>query len=124
MSSNMQILKVCEFCKKDFVAKKTTSACCSDNCSKRLYKRKKRDEKINVVQVETQNKKILAAAVVQQEHRIINAKRFLTLKEAALLLNVTPLTLRRWTLAKQVPASKVGKKWIFDTTIIMPYKRF
>jgi len=44
----MQILKVCEWCKNDFIAKKTTSACCSDNCAKGLYKSRKRDEKIEM----------------------------------------------------------------------------
>lgn len=124
MSSNIQILKICEFCKNDFIAKKTTSACCSDNCAKRLYKSRKREEKIQLAVAETKNKKILVAAVIEEEHKIINAKRYLTLKEAALLLNITPLTLRRWTLAKQIQASKIGKKWIFDTEMIMSCKPF
>ena len=124
MSSNMQILKVCEFCKKDFIAKKTTSACCSDNCAKMFYKKRKRDEKIKIAEVKTDTIKKLSAAKLEDEHKIINAKQFLTLTEAALLLNVTPLTLRRWTLAKQIAASKSGKKWIFDKTLIMPHKRF
>jgi len=34
----------------------------------------------------------------------------LTLKEAALLLNVSPLTLRCWTLAGKVKSKKMGKK--------------
>ena len=120
----MQILKVCEYCNKDFIAKKTKSACCSDNCAKRLYKDRKRDEKIKLVEVETKSKKILSAGIVEDEFKIINAKQYLTLIEAALLLNVSPLTLRRWTLAKQIAASKSGKKWIFDKTLIMPHKRF
>ena len=124
MSSNMQILKVCEYCKKDFIAKKTTSACCSDNCAKMFYKKRKRDEKIKLANVETKSKKILSIAKVEDEHKIINAKQYLTLLEAALLLNVSPLTLRRWTLAKQIAASKSGKKWIFDKSLIMPQKRF
>ena len=124
MSSNMQILKVCEYCKKDFIAKKTTSACCSDNCAKRFYKDRKRNEKIKLAEVETKNKKSLSAAKLEDEFQLINTKQFLTLIEAAMLLNVSPLTLRRWTLAKQITASKSGKKWIFDKTVIMPHKRF
>ena len=124
MSSNMHILNVCEYCKKDFIAKKTTSACCSDNCAKMFYKKRKRDEKIKLAEVETKSKKILSVAILEDEFKIINAKQFLTLTEAALLLNVSPLTLRRWTLAKQIAAYKSGKKWIFDKTLITPYKRF
>ena len=110
MSSNMQILKVCEYCKNDFIAKKTTSACCSDNCAKMFYKKRKRDEKIKIAEVETKSKKMLSAAMVEDEYKIINAKQYLTLIEAALLLSNTPLTLRRWTLSKQIPAFKSGKK--------------
>ena len=124
MSSNMQILKVCDYCKKDFIAKKTTSACCSDNCAKMFYKKRKRDEKITTAEVETKSKKMLSAAIVVDEYKIIDAKQYLTLVEAALLLNVSPLTLRRWTLLNQIPASKIGKKWIFDKSLVMPHKRF
>ena len=124
MSSNMQILKVCEYCKNDFITKKTTSACCSDNCAKSLYKSRKRDEKIKLAETETKSKKMLSAAIVEEEHKLINAKQYLTLKEAALLLNVTPLTLRRWALAKEIPGFKALKKWIFDKSLIMPHKRF
>ena len=34
-------------------------------------------------------------------------------EEAALLLNVSPLTLRRWTLAGKVKSKNVGKKHAF-----------
>jgi excisionase family DNA binding protein len=42
--------------------------------------------------------------------KVIQAKEWLTLKEAALLLNVSPLTLRRWVLAGKVRSEKVGRK--------------
>ena len=115
---------MCEYCKNDFIAKKTTIACCSDNCAKHLYKTRKRDEKIKIAEVETTSKKMLSVAVIEDEHKIINAKPYITLKEAALLLNFSPLTLLRCTLAKQIPASKSGKKWIFDKALTMPHKRF
>ena len=108
--------------KKDFLAKKTTSACCSENCAKQFYKKRKRDEKIMQAEVETKSKKMLSAAKVEDNYRIINLKQYLTLKEAAILLNITSLTLRRWSFANEIPASKIGKKWIFDKTLIIPYK--
>ena len=91
MSSNMQILKVCEYYKMDFIAKKTTSARHSNNCSKQFYKKRKRDEKIKLTEVEIKSKKMLSIAIVEKEHKIINSKQYLTLIEAALLLNITPL---------------------------------
>jgi excisionase family DNA binding protein len=48
--------------------------------------------------------------VTEEELRVIQSKEYLTLKEAALLLNVSPLTLRRWVLAGKLTSIKVGKK--------------
>ena len=113
MSSNMRILKICECCIKDFIARRTTSKCCSYTCNKRLYKSKIRDEKIKKCEKETQDKKMLAEATIEQTHDVIDSKQYLILKEAALLINISPLTLRRWTLAGKMPASKIGKKWVY-----------
>jgi hypothetical protein len=38
MSSNIKIVKISEYCNHEFIAKTTTTKCCSDNCSKRFYK--------------------------------------------------------------------------------------
>lgn len=52
--------------------------------------------------------------VTEEQVRVIQAKEWLTLKEAALLLNVTPLTFRRWVLAGRVRSEKVGRKHMFE----------
>lgn len=36
--------------------------------------------------------------IIEDEVKTIQAKEWLTLKEAALLLNISSLTLKRWTL--------------------------
>ena len=100
-------------CGKEFIAKKTTSKTCSDNCAKRFYKLNKRNEKIGDAELQTAIKKIPKSFVTEEEIRIINLKELLTLMEAALLLNISPLTLRRWTLCGKMPASKIGKKWVY-----------
>jgi len=65
------------------------------------------------VEVETEVKRKPQAYITEGEVRVIQAKEWLTLKEAALLLNVSPLTLRRWTLSGKVKSRKVGKKHAF-----------
>lgn len=54
------------------------------------------------------------AFITEEKVRVIQAKEWLTLKEAALLLNVSPLTLRRWTLAGKVKSQKAGRKHLFN----------
>jgi len=113
MSSSIRVVKICEMCGKEFIAKKTISKTCSDNCAKRFYKLNKRNEKIEKVELQTAIKKTPKSFVTEEEIRIINAKELLTLIEAALLLNISPLTLPRWTLCGKMQASMIGKKWMF-----------
>jgi excisionase family DNA binding protein len=63
--------------------------------------------------LETLVKRNPNAFITEEEVRTIQANEWLTLKEAALLLNVSPLTLRRWTLAGKVKSQKVGRKHLF-----------
>ncbi len=37
MSSKIRIVKICEYCQKEFIAKKTTTKCCSYNCNHNKY---------------------------------------------------------------------------------------
>ena len=121
MSSNMQIVKICEYCTNEFIAKTTTTKCCSDNCSKRFYKLKKKNDKIAQAELKTEIKRQPKAFITEEEIKAIQAKENLTLIEAAILLNITPLTLRRWTLAGKMNSKKVGKKWMFNIKQIENY---
>jgi hypothetical protein len=38
MSSNLRIVKICEYCKQEFIARTTVTQCCSDACAKRPRK--------------------------------------------------------------------------------------
>ena len=122
MSSNIRIVKSCEYCKNDFVAKTTVTKCCSDDCAKRLYKLKKRNSKIAQAELKTAVKSKPEAYIKEEEIKVIQAKERLTLKEAALLLNVTRLTLRRWVLEGKKTSEKIGKKHIFEKNSLFEYK--
>ena len=113
MSSNIKTVKIWAFCNKEFIARKTTTKCCSDPCASRFYKLKVKNGKIAQAELKTELKRNPKNFVTEEEIKAIQAKRHLTLKEAAVLYNVTPLTLRRWTLAGKMNAHKVGKKWMF-----------
>jgi len=113
MSSNLRIIKVCAYCKQEFIARKTTTETCSDPCAKRFYKVKQREKAIQQVSMETMVKRKPEAFVTEEQVKAIQAKEWVTLVEAALLLNVSPLTLRRWTLAGRVKSKKVGRKHAF-----------
>ena len=114
MSSNLRIVKVCAYCKQEFIARKTTTETCSDACARRFYKVKQKEKAVQRVEVETMVKKEPSAFITEGEIKAIQTKEWLTLREAALFLNVSPLTMRRWTLAGKVKSKKVGRKHLFS----------
>jgi len=118
MSSNIRLVKVCEYCKREWIAQKTTSKTCSNDCAKRFYKLKQKEKKIQQAVLQEEIKRKPKAFVTEEEIRALQAKENLTLKEASLLLNVSPLTLRRWVFAGKVKSEKVGKKHVFKRTEI------
>jgi excisionase family DNA binding protein len=80
MSSNIEIQKVCEYCKNEFTAKTTVTKYCSHKCNQRHYKAKLKENKIEKVNSETMK---LRAKPIDA----IKSKEFLTVREAALLLD-------------------------------------
>lgn len=73
MSSNLRVLKICEMCSKEFIAKKTTSKTCSGNCAKRFYKRNIKKDKITQVELETAIKKAPKDFITAEQLIVINA---------------------------------------------------
>ena len=118
MSSTIRVVKICEMCSRDYIAKKTTTRTCSDICAKRLYKLEVKNSKVALVELQTAMTKSPKAFVTEEHIRAINAKHYLTLREAAILLNISPLTLRRWTLCGKIQASKIGKKWGYEKSAL------
>jgi len=71
MSSNIKIVKICEFCNNEFIAKTTTTKCCSDNCSKRFYKLKIKNDKIGKAELKTEIKRKPKAFITEEEINVI-----------------------------------------------------
>lgn len=88
MSSNIKVQRICQYCGKEFEARKTTSKTCSDNCAKRLYKQKQKAAKIEVSNTET--RKIITRPIEE-----LKAKEFLTVRDVAKLLNLSIRTTYR-----------------------------
>jgi excisionase family DNA binding protein len=82
----------------------------SDACAKRLYKLNQRNTKIAHTEMRTEIKRSPMAIITKDQIETVQAKENLTLKEAAILLNISSLALRRWTLSGKVRSNKVGKK--------------
>lgn len=110
MSSNIRLQKTCQFCGEKFTAKTTVTQFCSDDCAKKAYKKRKRDEKVEAsIQVETQK---------TLYDNTISHKEFLTIDEACQLINSSRWTIYRLIDKGQLKAGKVGRNTRIPRTAI------
>lgn len=102
MKSNITYNKVCEFCGKNFVARRRSSATCSDYCAKRAYKKRKSQEVVDIVNTETKVQKF-EINIPQLAEEV-----FLTPTQAASLLGVNRSTIYRYIGNCELKAIKLG----------------
>lgn len=105
MSSNIRIKRICQQCEEEFIAKTTVTKFCGDRCAKRAYKARKKAEKINASNSETE--KIIEKPIIE-----LQAKEFLTGKETCEVFGISRTTL--WRLIKQgkLKTADIGKRVI------------
>lgn len=116
MASNIRIEKICLLCEQPFIARTTVTKYCSDKCSKRHYKQRKREEKIK----QATHQKVISPT---EEHsvnsfEIITKKDFLSIKESATLLGVSESTFYRLMKNKTVKSYKLGGRTIIKRSDI------
>lgn len=70
MSSNIKVIRVCEHCGKDFIARTTVTRFCSDLCGKRNYKQRQKEKKINQSNKETETKKQSRVKLIKDVSRL------------------------------------------------------
>ena len=111
MSSNIRVPKICQHCGAEFIAKTTVTKYCSDTCSKRAYKKRKRSEKIEkVANVATQK--------IEFTQDVIGNKDFLSISETCSLLGASRMTLYRQIKKGTIKAAKLGSRTIIKRTEI------
>ena len=103
MSSNIKISRICEYCKKEFIAKTTVTRFCSKSCNGREHKRRVKRLKIEASNKETE--KIKTSSI-----DFINAKQILTVKEVATLLNCSNRSVYRYIDTGIIEAFNVGER--------------
>ncbi len=81
MSSNLKITRICQHCGIEFIARTTVTRYCGDHCSKRAYKVRIKQQKVQASNSETQK---------QRENTVVHftskTLEYLTVKDAAGLL--------------------------------------
>lgn len=80
MSSNIKIQRVCQHCGNEYTARTTVTQYCSNACSRRAYKARIRNLKIENSNKETRQ-------IKEKPVEELKAKEFLTVPDVAALLN-------------------------------------
>mgnify|MGYP000100949071 CR=1 FL=1 len=106
MSSNIEIRRICAWCKQEFIAHKTTTTCCSHRCANLLYKQKKREASIKA------NNQIVEKVIKEKPIEKIRDKPILTITEAATYIGVTRPTLYGYLKRGELKASRLGYKFL------------
>lgn len=116
MSSEIRVQRICEHCANAFEAKTTVTRFCSDYCSKRAYKLRKRKERIEESEAETRQ-------MIRRPLAEIQAKEFLSVEDVCDLFGVSRSTVCRLCKTKRVTSAKIGRKrFILRTSIDQLFK--
>lgn len=79
MSSNIKITRICQFCGHEFIAKTTVTKYCGDNCAKKAYKARIKNQKIEESNAETN--------IIRERPQIhVKTFEYLTVNDVATLL--------------------------------------
>lgn len=105
MSSNILVVRICQYCGKEFLARTTVTKNCSPQCAKRAYKARIRTQKIERSDAETQH-------IISQPIKDIQAREFLNVKDVAQLIGIGTRTVFRLIEQGQLPKIKVGKRTV------------
>lgn len=105
MSSNIRIQRICQHCGTEFTAKTTVTKYCGDNCAKRAYKKRKKEEKIGQSNQETLAVKTAPIKTIQEQD-------FLNIQETCELLGISRMTLYRMIKDGRIKATKIGRRTI------------
>ena len=108
MSSNLRIKRICAWCGKEFIAQKTTTACCFKQCANALYKKRKRDEAIKA------NNQIVEKKIEEKPIERIKDKPFLTITETAIYLGVTRPTVYGYIKRSELKVIRLGFKYLLN----------
>lgn len=107
MSSNIQVTRVCEFCRNEFTARTTVTKYCSHPCASRAYKARARVKK--VVKSNAETVQTLSAPAVE-----LQAKEFLSVSETCRLLGISRQTIWRAINDERLFVTRIGRRIVIS----------
>ena len=88
MGNKVRIERICEFCRKTFIAKTCKTRFCCKACNDKYYKELIRSDRYNAVTKEVKEEKKKRIRLAVDELEVIQAREFISLKQLAIYLGV------------------------------------
>lgn len=111
MSSNIKLKRICQHCRKEFIARTTVTKYCSHKCSQRAYKARKRAEKVEQSNIETEQ-------IKNRSIEQLKAKEFLNINEVCQLLGISRRTVYRMFEQGDLNKIKIGSRTLIKRTAL------
>ena len=105
MSSNIEVIRICEHCKKQFTAKTTRTRYCSSICNSRGYKALVRKGKVEKSNNDT-------VQLLNTDLEKIKPLEFLKITQASLLFGISRSTIYRLVNQGHLDIAKFGRRTI------------
>ena len=123
MSSNIRLKKVCQHCNKVFTARTTVTKFCSDNCAKANYKKRQKEHKIQLSDVDTE-KKLSQVKSQDKEKGLLTGfvvKEMVGMTDLSSMIGLSERTIFRLMKDPGFPRLKIGKRLLFKKDSVMDY---
>lgn len=126
MSSNIRLKKVCQHCGQPFIAKTTVTKFCSDDCAKRNYKKRQKQQRVTKAILETndqlQNSHVSTSSKKRAIPPIERLNRdWINIRDLSELSGIGERTLFRLIKEPAFPKLKVGRKLLFNKQQVTEY---
>ena len=116
----MEVKRICQWCGKPFIAQKTTTNYCSPQCSKRGYKHRMKERRMELIQSQD---------LLEVKKRLENQEYF-TFSQAAKLMGVSRQYIYKLVKEDKLRASRISSRMSFirrtDIELLLkskPYER-
>lgn len=125
MSSNIRIKKICQHCGSVFIARTTVTKFCSDACAKANYKKRLKEEKIDMSRSSTK-RQVLPGSDSTRPVRdsTKQLKELITLSELSAITGLSERTFYRLMKDHKFPRLKIGQRLLFKKDDVINYITF
>lgn len=116
----MEVKRICQWCGKPFIAQKTTTNYCSPQCSKRGYKHRMKERRMELIQSQE----------LLEVKKMLENQEYFTFSQAAKLMGVSRQYIYKLVKEDKLRASRISSRMSFirraDIELLLkskPYER-